>query len=82
MNDAYALGGSGQVHRLRVYRRCICTAISHLLQVQCTTGCATREQGGFGLTLNRREQRLDITGHAVTGLIKTIRNRISCLPEP
>jgi len=49
-----------------------------LLQAQCTTRCAEKEKGGLGFSLTNRTQRIDVTGHMVNGLIKSLENKISC----
>lgn len=76
LNAAYALA----VDPLRAdrYRRALCTGLDYLLRLQCTAHCTDLERGGFGLTLADRTQRIDITGHAASALMKIIANTISC----
>jgi hypothetical protein len=78
LNDAYAIASQQKDHRLDRYKGYICLALSYLLQVQCTTHCAEKEKGGLGLSLANRTQRIDVTGHMVSGLIKSLQNKISC----
>jgi hypothetical protein len=58
------------------YRRCVQTALNFLLRAQRTTGCTKRERGGFGASLAIREQRIDVTGHVASGIIKSLENGI------
>jgi hypothetical protein len=74
--DAYAIAASGQDRRAGEYRDCILTALDFLMRAQRTTGCTDRERGGFGASLAIREQRIDVTGHAASGFIKSIENGI------
>jgi hypothetical protein len=74
--DAYAIAASGQERRAGEYRDCILTALDFLMRAQRTTGCTDRERGGFGASLAIREQRIDVTGHAASGFIKSIENGI------
>ncbi len=75
--DAYALAVSSQDRRTVDYRRCIGTALGFLVRAQRTTGCTERERGGFGGSLSNREQRIDVTGHAASGFIKSVENGIA-----
>jgi len=74
--DAYAIAVSSQDRRTRDYRRCILTTLSFLMRAQRTTRCTDRERGGFGGSLATREQRIDVTGHVVSGFIKSVENGI------
>jgi hypothetical protein len=75
--DAYAVAISSQDRRIAVYRRCIGIALAFLVRAQRTTGCTARERGGFGGSLNSREQRIDVTGHVASGFIKSVANGIT-----
>ena len=70
--DAYAIAVSSRDRRTINYRRCIGTALGFLVRAQRTTGCTDRERGGFGGSLGNREQRIDVTGHVVSGFIKSV----------
>jgi hypothetical protein len=70
--DAYAIAASSHDRRMGDYRRCILTALDFLVRAQRTIGCTDRERGGFGGSLVNREQRIDITGHVASGLIKSL----------
>ncbi|MBX3155048.1 MAG: hypothetical protein KF773_03535 [Deltaproteobacteria bacterium] len=59
--------------RAGVYARCARVAIDHLARVQPIVDGARRERGGFGRSVGDRTQRIDITGHAVSGLAKALR---------
>jgi hypothetical protein len=74
--DACAIAASTKDRRTGDYRDCILTALDFLMRAQRTTGCADRERGGFGASLAIREQRIDVTGHAASGFIKSIENGI------
>jgi hypothetical protein len=50
--------------------------LEFLVRAQRTTGCTDRERGGFGASLAIREQRIDVTGHAASGFIKSTENGI------
>jgi hypothetical protein len=78
LNEAYAVASQGRDHRLDRYKESLCLALSYLLQVQCTVRCAEKEKGGLGFSLTNRNQRIDVTGHLVNGLIKSLQNRVSC----
>jgi hypothetical protein len=39
---------------------------------------AVPERGDFGLSLEDRTQRIDITGHAPSALMKSVTNGIEC----
>ena len=55
----------------------------YLLELQCADNGTEKKQGGFGLTLEEREQRIDITGHAASTFMKSVENGIECeLPSP
>jgi hypothetical protein len=78
LNDAYALVYTSDEKRAQRYHQCICTGLTCLLRLQCTRDGTTRERGGFGLALERRMQRIDITGHAASAFLKSIQNGIEC----
>jgi hypothetical protein len=74
--DAYAIAASIEDRRTRDYRDCILMALDFLMRAQRTVGCTDRERGGFGASLAIREQRIDVTGHAASGFIKSVENGI------
>jgi hypothetical protein len=74
--DAYAIATSSKDGRTRDYRQCILTALDFLMRAQRTTSCTDRERGGFGTSLATREQRIDVTGHAASGFIKSVKSGI------
>jgi hypothetical protein len=78
LNDAYALTSAANAERAERYRRCICIGLAYLLRLQCTRAGTARERGGFGVSLNERAQRIDITGHAASAFMKSVENRIEC----
>jgi len=39
-----------------------------------------RERGGFGLSVDNRTQRIDITGHAASAFMKSVANGVECEP--
>jgi hypothetical protein len=78
LNDAYAIARATDDDRAERYRRSICTGLDYLLRLQCIANGAERERGGFGLSLHDRTQRIDITGHAASALIKSVANGIEC----
>ncbi len=74
--DAYAIAALSEDRRTGDYRRYILTAVDFLMRAQRITGCTDRERGGFGASLAVREQRIDVTGHVASGLIKSVENGI------
>ena len=81
INDAYALMHISDDKRAKRYRHCICIGLAYLLGLQCTRN--GREGSGFGLSLENRMQRIDITGHAASAFMKSVENGIECpLPAP
>jgi hypothetical protein len=78
LNEAYALARGSDAGRAERYRRCICTGLSYLLGLQCTEGGNERERGGFGLSRRERAQRIDVTGHAASAVMKSLANGIEC----
>lgn len=78
LNDAYALASTSDDKRAKCYRQCICTGLAYLLELQCTDNGTEKERGGFGLTLEERAQRIDITGHAASAFMKSVENGIEC----
>jgi hypothetical protein len=78
ISDAYAIAARERdVHRMDAYARCSRTALAYLLRAQRLAYGTPRERGGFGHTLAERTQRIDVTGHVVGGVIKSLRNRIT-----
>jgi hypothetical protein len=78
LNDAYAIARATDDDRVHQYRRSICAGLAYLLRLQCVAGGTERELGGFGLSLQDRSQRIDITGHAASAFIKSAQNGIEC----
>lgn len=82
LNDAYALVYTSDEKRAQRYHHCICTGLAYLLRLQCTRDGTKREmereRGGFGLSLEKPMQRIDITGHAASAFLKSIQNGIEC----
>jgi hypothetical protein len=78
LNDAYAIARATDDDRVHQYRRSICAGLAYLLRLQCVTGGTERELGGFGLSLQDRTQRIDITGHAASAFMKSAQNGIEC----
>jgi hypothetical protein len=77
--DAYAIAASSHDRRTGDYRRCMLTALGFLVRAQRTTECTDRERGGFGGSLHNRAQRIDVTGHVVSGFIKSVENGIAAV---
>ena len=78
MNDAYAVARELGDERVDHYRGCICAGLKYLLRLQSTKNGTAREHGGFGISFSERAQRIDITGHAASALMKSIENAIEC----
>jgi hypothetical protein len=78
LNDAYALARATNDDRVHSYRRSICAGLAYLLRLQCGANGTERERGGFGVSLQDRTQRIDITGHAASAFIKSAQNGIEC----
>ena len=78
LNDAYALARASNDDRAERFRRFICTGLTYLVRLQCTEDGTARERGGFGMSSGERAQRIDVTGHAASALIKSIENAIEC----
>jgi len=77
-NDAYAIARRERNARhTRALERCIGVALGYLFRAQRLDDCTPRERGGFGHSLADRTQRIDVTGHVVSGFVKTARNRIA-----
>jgi hypothetical protein len=78
-NDAYTIAKrEGDARRTQAFERCIRIALRFLLRAQRLERCTPRERGGFGDSLTERtQQRIDVTGHVVSGFVKTARNRIA-----
>lgn len=78
VNDAYALAAeSHDVERQAAYAEAIRKALAFLLRAQRLDGGTARERGGFGHSLSDRTQRIDVTGHVVSGFIKSVSNGIA-----
>lgn len=78
LNDAYAIARATNDDRVHLYRRSICAGLAYLFRLQCVADGTEREGGGFGLSLQDRTQRIDITGHAASAFMKSIQNGIGC----
>jgi hypothetical protein len=78
LNDAYAFACTSDDEHAKRYRQCICMGLAYLVTLQCTHNGTERERGGFGLTLENRTQRIDITGHAASAFMKSVENGIEC----
>lgn len=79
LNDAYGLAYSlNDKQRAKRYHHSLCTGLAYLLDLQCTHNGTERERGGFGLSLEKRMQRIDITGHAASAFMKSVANGIEC----
>jgi hypothetical protein len=62
--------------RREAYQESICISLAYLLKLQCIHRCATKEMGGFELSLSDRTQRIDVIGHYVNAMIKSLNNQI------
>jgi hypothetical protein len=82
LNDAYALVRACNDRRAERYRTCICAGLAYLLRLQCTQNGTERARGGFGMSLDDRAQRIDVSGHAVSAFIKSIQNGVECRWRP
>jgi hypothetical protein len=78
LNDAYALARASNDERAERYHPCICAGLEYLLKLQCTQNGTERERGGFGMSLDDRAQRIDVTGHAASAFIKCVKNGVEC----
>jgi hypothetical protein len=78
LNDAYTIAFAEKDNRTVTYQMALCVSLAYLLSVQCVRMCSEKEKGGFGLSLLDRTQRIDVTGHFVNGMIKSLRNRVAC----
>jgi hypothetical protein len=78
LNDAYAVGRASGDERAERYRACVCMGLTYMLRLQSTQGGTDKERGGFGMTLEERTQRIDVTGHAASALMKSLENGIAC----
>lgn len=81
LNDAYRVARDLGDARIERYRHCICRALAYLVNLQCTVRGTDRERGGFGLSHDVRAQRIDVTGHAASALMKSVANAIECPAE-
>lgn len=82
LNDAYALVRAMKDGRAEHYHGDICAGLEYLLRCQCTQNGTEKERGGFGMSLEDRAQRIDVTGHAVSAFIKSIQNEVECHLRP
>jgi hypothetical protein len=78
LNDAYSIAFQENNDRRKAYQGPLCISLAYLLKLQCIRRCAEKEKGGFGFSLSDRTQRIDVTGHFVNGMIKSLNNRIVC----
>ncbi len=78
LNEAYALAPPGYENRGKAYQKSLCISLAYLLKLQCIRRCAEKEKGGFGFSLSDRTQRIDVTGHFMNGMIKSLNNQIVC----
>jgi hypothetical protein len=77
LNDAYTVAMREKDASLaRRYERCIRIALAWLFDAQRLEHCTSRERGGFGHSLTDRTQRIDVTGHVLSGFIKSERNHL------
>jgi hypothetical protein len=81
LNDAYALARATSDRRATTYHQCVCTGLDYLLRAQRLDRCTDRERGGFGMSLDERAQRIDVTGHAASAFLKSVANGIECPPN-
>jgi len=82
LNDMYAVISRSGDERIFRYHKYICVSLEYLLKMQCIQDGNEKEKGGFGLSLNGRPQRIDVTGHAASAFMKTVENRIECRGVP
>ncbi len=78
LGDAYALARACDEERSGRYRRCLCAGLGYLLRLQCIDKGTERERGGFGLSLQDRRQRIDITGHTASVFMKSVASGVEC----
>ncbi|RPJ04617.1 MAG: hypothetical protein EHM36_09860 [Deltaproteobacteria bacterium] len=78
LNDAFAIALQENHDHKGTYRDSVCTALAYLLKLQCVRHCAEKERGCFGFSFSDHTQRIDVTGHFVNGMIKSLRNEIRC----
>jgi hypothetical protein len=78
LNEAYAIARVANDDRVHRYRRGVCAGLAYLLRLQCVAGGTEKERGGFGVSLQDRAQRIDITGHAASAFMKSVQNEIEC----
>ena len=77
LNDAYAVARASNDKRSEPYRQNISVGIDYLIAVQCTKHIPKKERGGFGLSIEDRTQRIDVTGHAASAFMKIIEHGIA-----
>jgi hypothetical protein len=78
LNEAYSIALQENNDRREAYQESLCISLAYLLKLQCIRRCAKSEKGGFGFSLSNRTQRIDVTGHFVNALIKSLNNQIVC----
>jgi hypothetical protein len=78
LNDAYAIAFQKNNDHRKTYQEPLCISLAYLLKLQCIRHCAQKEKGGFGFSLFDRTQRIDVTGHFLNALIKSLNNQIVC----
>ena len=75
--DAWAIASRERDEaRLAAYACEVERAVAWLLRAQRLSGTA-RERGGFGHSLGDRTQRIDVTGHVLAGLVKTVEHGLA-----
>ena len=78
LNDAYTIAHAMGDARAAHYRKCICSGLAYLINLQCVRGEPKKERGGFGVSFSERAQRIDITGHVASAFMKSMENGIEC----
>ena len=80
MNYAYAVASAiGDSVSASRYSQAAKTALDFLKKAQCKSGvkgCTKKSYGGFGDTIDKHGERIDVTGHAVSGIRKSLSNKI------
>ena len=78
LNDAYFIALQENNDRREAYQEPLFISLAYLLKLQCVRRCTKKEKGGFGFSLSDRTQRIDVTGHFVNAMIKSLDNQIMC----
>jgi hypothetical protein len=78
LNDAYSVALQENNDRRKAYEKALCISLAYLLKLQCIRRCTEKEKGGFGFSLSDRTQRIDVTGHFVNAMIKSLNNKLRC----